>query len=374
MGHQVDDLWSWSFRWTRVLSSEESFCCNDFLSLLHSAATVHACNDFWQWGSSSFSWEVWMLFCKWWGIFLAFPLSFDNFLQQVVFGLAGFMGDKPWLLSCFIVLYSIWLHRSNLTFGRSTESKHKIFDRIQSWSFNWAVARLGLKRGSLAPAVVVSSCARKASVLTTSFLSSSPLACTVALVWKGFGGLCHLLACLVSSSNQFAIGGVVLIYRNGGVGSLSVRDIFEGSKDCGLWWLPSPTFSVPLVRVSSLAGQGFLSQLVVLRVDSSEAVAGPGGFSFGYGPDDRVSCWLLGFFGSLCLGWVEVDFDAGRCALPPVWTSLPRDSAVDGCCCCCSTPSSAVVAIVEDGLVVRLALFVDLEVGKFLGRVRSPLN
>ncbi|GAB4853351.1 hypothetical protein Ancab_017528, partial [Ancistrocladus abbreviatus] len=28
-------------------------------------------------------------------------------------------------------------------------------------------------------------------------------------------------------------------------------------------------------------------QLVVLRVDSSEAVAGPGGFSFGYGPDDR---------------------------------------------------------------------------------------
>ncbi|GAB4849888.1 hypothetical protein Ancab_004688, partial [Ancistrocladus abbreviatus] len=114
--------------------------------------------------------------------------------------------------------------------------------------------------------------------------------------------------------------------------------------------------------------------LVVLRVDSSEAVAGPGGFSFGYGPDDRVSCWLLGFFGSLCLGWVEVDFDAGRCALPPVWTSLPRDSAVDGCCCCCSTPSSAVVAIVEDGLVVRLALFVDLEVGKFLGRVRSPLN
>ncbi|GAB4842900.1 hypothetical protein Ancab_012878 [Ancistrocladus abbreviatus] len=115
-------------------------------------------------------------------------------------------------------------------------------------------------------------------------------------------------------------------------------------------------------------------QRVVLRVDSSEAVAGPGGFSIGYGPDDRESCGLLGFFGSLCLGWVEVDFDAGRCGIPPVWTSVPRDSAADGCCCCCSTPSSAVVAIVEDGLVVRLALFVDLVVGKFLGRVRSPLN
>ncbi|GAB4837199.1 hypothetical protein Ancab_002108 [Ancistrocladus abbreviatus] len=141
-----------------------------------------------------------------------------------------------------------------------------------------------------------------------------------------------------------------------------------GGRDVGL--LTPGTWSLDWLIVND----NDVLQLVVLRVDSSEAVAGPGGFSFGYGPDDRVSCWLLGFFGSLCLGWVEVDFDAGRCALPPVWTSLPRDSAVDGCCCCCSTPSSAVVAIVEDGLVVRLALFVDLEVGKFLGRVRSPLN
>ncbi|GAB4836703.1 hypothetical protein Ancab_001616, partial [Ancistrocladus abbreviatus] len=85
------------------------------------------------------------------------------------------------------------------------------------------------------------------------------------------------------------------------------------------------------------------------------------------GPKEGV-CWAPIVRNTLNLSrhafttWLAVNrrlLTADR--LPPVWTSLPRDSAVDGCCCCCSTPSSAVVAIVEDGLVVRLALFVDLE-------------
>ncbi|GAB4857535.1 hypothetical protein Ancab_015443 [Ancistrocladus abbreviatus] len=41
----------------------------------------------------------------------------------------------------------------------------------------------------------------------------------------------------------------------------------------------------------------------------------------------------------------------GDVRYPPVWTSVPRDSAADGCCC--SAPSPAVAAIVEDGLVSK---------------------
>ncbi|GAB4849549.1 hypothetical protein Ancab_004343, partial [Ancistrocladus abbreviatus] len=88
------------------------------------------------------------------------------------------------------------------------ESKYKVFDRIQSWSFNWAVARIVDGR------------------LGGFSLGSSLGESIAVLVWKGYGDQCHNGLNALDPPQTSSLRSSGFTQRK--VGPSSVKDLSKG--------------------------------------------------------------------------------------------------------------------------------------------------
>ncbi|GAB4840346.1 hypothetical protein Ancab_021113 [Ancistrocladus abbreviatus] len=172
------------------------------------------------------------------------------------------MGGKPWLLSSYIVLYSLWLHRNNIAFGRTVESKHLVFDRIQSRSFYWVAARLGLKGllpplGRQPPACHQQWCMKRwmcSGGLSRLRSSESPVGGP-----ESYLNLCRWRSC---SSLPEVFGDGSGLLEGVGDGACSGFGFLEAYNGVGCGGCRSFTGFVYLALVTALAGQGHMPLLL----------------------------------------------------------------------------------------------------------------